>query len=210
MNELFALFLATSLANVLAPGLGTIMIVTVSLQCGWKKAFWACLGLSAGLAVLFVLAVSGLGVVVTSSPMLFAGLKVVGALYLLWLGVKTYFKDSRQNAGLLKHTKHNSGESNWAQFKKCAILSLTNPQPMVFALSVLPQFIDPASAYLPQVTLMIVAYVVLAFVCKMFYALLAGRARGFLAGPSGPKLINRSSGIFFILIAVWILWRTFS
>lgn len=209
MSELFALFLATSLANILAPGLGAVMIVTVSLQCGWKKALWGSLGLAVGIGLLFVMAVSGLGVVITSSPALFAGIKLIGAIYLVWLGIKTFRKDTSKNAGLIKHATHDDSESSWAQFRKCTIVSLTNPQPIVFALSVLPQFIDPHIAYVPQVSLMISVYCLIVFACMMGYALLAERARRFLSGPSGPQTINRTSGVFFIALAGWVLWRTF-
>ena len=209
MSELFALFLATSAANILAPGLGAVMAVSISLQHGWKKAVWGCVGLAFGIAVLFTIAVSGIGVIITSNPGLFAGIKLAGALYLVYLGVKTWRKDAGKTAGLLKHANHDDADTALSQFVKCTIVSITNPQPIVFGLSVLPQFIDPALAYVPQVSLMISVYALMVFSAMMLYAVLAERARRFLSGPSGPKRVNQATGVVFIAIALWVLWRTF-
>ena len=71
-EELFSLFLVTGTANILAPGLGSVLAVTLSLQYGWKKSMAGCAGLAAGIMLLFVIAVSGLGVVIAASPKLFA------------------------------------------------------------------------------------------------------------------------------------------
>ncbi len=62
MSSLFALFLVTSLANILTPGLG--------------------------IAFLFIAGMSGVGVIVASSPMLFAAIKLLGACFLIWLSLK--------------------------------------------------------------------------------------------------------------------------
>lgn len=81
----------------------------------------------------------------------------------------------------------NAGEG---LFSKCFILAVTNPQPMIFCVSLMPQFIDPEIAYIPQVTFMIAVYALMVFVCMIFYALIADRMRVFLARGSGPKLMK--------------------
>ena len=59
----------------------------------------------------------------------------------------------------------NAGEG---LFSKCFILAVTNPQPMIFCVSLMPQFIDPEIAYVPQVTFMIAVYALMVFVCMIF------------------------------------------
>ena len=93
-------------------------------------------------------------------------------------------------------------------FSKCFILSVTNPQPMIFCVSLMPQFIDPALPYVPQVAVMIALYALMVFVCMIFYALIADRMRIFLARGSGPKLMNKASAAIFMLLASWVLWNT--
>ncbi|MDO4936426.1 MAG: LysE family translocator [Sutterellaceae bacterium] len=208
MTELFALYLATSAANILAPGLGVVIVVTMSLQYGLRKAAWACLATALGIALLFMVAVSGIGVIITTSPTLFAAIKLAGAFFLFYLGIKKFVVKPKAGTGLVTADQPEN-ETDWGVFTKCVVIAVANPQPIVFALSVLPQFIDPNVAYIPQVSLMIVSYAVMVFVFLMGYATLAAKARTFLNGPRGVKLVHRASGTVFIAIALYVLYRTF-
>ena len=208
-EELFYLFLITGTANILAPGLGSVMTITLSLQHGWRKSIAGCAGLAVGIQILFILAVSGLGVIIAASPTLFALIKTLGACYLLYLGFKNFFKDASRTAGLLKHAEKQQPENAAAQFGKCVLVSITNPQPIVFGISVLPQFIDAALPYVPQVSIMIAVYGVMVFIVMLATAILASHARRFLSGPSGPKIVNCASGAVFVAIAAWVLAQTF-
>ena len=76
----------------------------------------------------------------------------------------------------------NAGEG---LFSKCFILAVTNPQPMIFCVSLMPQFIDPEIAYVPQVAFMIAVYALMVFACMIFYALIADRMRVFLTEEGG-------------------------
>ena len=83
MSSLFALFLVTSLANILTPGLGVVMIITLAAEYGWRRTMSGALGTALGIA-----GMSGVGVIVASSPMLFAAIKLLGACCLIWLSLK--------------------------------------------------------------------------------------------------------------------------
>lgn len=78
MSSLFALFLVTSLANILTPGLGVVMIITLAAEYGWRRTMSGALGTALGIAFLFIAGMSGVGVIVASSPMLFAAIKLLG------------------------------------------------------------------------------------------------------------------------------------
>ena len=143
MSEHFALFLLTSWVNILTPGLGVVMIVTLAVENGWRRTVGAALGLALGIGILFVLAVSGLGVIMAASPKLFAAVKTAGAGVLVYLGVKKLLASAPR-----AHAPGFGGEeSGRTLFVKAIVISLTNPQPMIFAVSLLPQFIDPAIPY---------------------------------------------------------------
>lgn len=88
MSSLFALFLVTSLANILTPGLGVVMIITLAAEYGWRRTMSGALGTALGIAFLFIAGMSGVGVIVASSPMLFAAIKLLGACFLIWLSMK--------------------------------------------------------------------------------------------------------------------------
>lgn len=206
MTEHFGLFLLTSIANILTPGLGVVMIVTLAVEQGWRRTVGAAAGLSLGIGVLFVAAVSGLGVVMAASPALFAAVKTAGAVFLAWLGWKKLTANApRAHAPGLA----DQSETQRSLFWKAVVISLTNPQPMIFAVSLLPQFIVPEAPYVPQVTLLVSVYIAMVFLAMLVYAGLAGRARAFLMRGSGPIIMTRVTGIVFLGLSAWVLATTY-
>ena len=177
MSHLFALFLVTSLANIVTPGLGVAIIVIMAAEYGWRRMFWGSLGVALGITALFTIALSGVGVVIAASPALFAAIKLAGAVFIFYMAWQTWRKPV-VDFGRLERSRTNPGGADCAQaeqakprtdfdrglFGKCFIISLTNPQPIVFGVSVLPQFIDPTKPYVEQAALMIAVYTVLVFV----------------------------------------------
>lgn len=207
MSSLFTLFLVTSIANIATPGLGAVMAVNLGLSHGWKKSIPGCLGLAMGIAFLFVIALSGLGAVLAANPATFEIIQLAGAAFLIYLGIRSIFKKS-SNANLIGRYGFTQ-EGAIAQFVKCAAISASNPQPIIFGLTVLPQFIDPNLSYLMQSVVMISIYALIVFVLMLLYAALAAHARVFLSGPKGPRIINCISGSVFLLLAIFILYRAF-
>lgn len=212
MSHLFALFLVTSIANIVTPGLGVAIIVLMAAEYGWRKMFWGSLGIAVGIAVLFTIALSGVGVVIAASPALFALIKLAGALYIFFMAWQTWRKPV-VNFGHLEDAHAAEGakpDLGRGLFWKCVVISLTNPQPIVFGVSVLPQFIDPAEPYVEQAALMIVVYSTIVFVAMELYAMAASRARVFLAKGRGPLIMKRVSAAVFVLIGLAVLYSTVS
>ena len=221
MSHLFALFLVTSLANIVTPGLGGAIIVIMAAEYGWRRMFWGSLGVALGITALFTIALSGVGVVIAASPALFAAIKLAGAVFIFYMAWQTWRKPV-VDFGRLERSRTNPGGADCAQaeqakprtdfdrglFGKCFIISLTNPQPIVFGVSVLPQFIDPTKPYVEQAALMIAVYTVLVFVVMEIYAMAASRARVFLLKGKGPLIMKRVSAGVFVLIGLAVLAST--
>ncbi len=221
MSHLFALFLVTSLANIVTPGLGVAIIVIMAAEYGWRRMFWGSLGVALGITALFTIALSGVGVVIAASPALFAAIKLAGAVFIFYMAWQTWRKPV-VDFGRLERSRTNPGGADCAQaeqakprtdfdrglFGKCFIISLTNPQPIVFGVSVLPQFIDPTKPYVEQAALMIAVYTVLVFVVMEIYAMAASRARVFLLKGKGPLIMKRVSAGVFGLIGLAVLAST--
>lgn len=221
MSHLFALFLVTSLANIVTPGLGVAIIVIMAAEYGWRRMFWGSLGVALGITALFTIALSGVGVVIAASPALFAAIKLAGAVFIFYMAWQTWRKPV-VDFGRLERSRTNPGGADCAQaeqakprtdfdrglFGKCFIISLTNPQPIVFGVSVLPQFIDPTKPYVEQAALMIAVYTVLVFIVMEIYAMAASRARVFLLKGKGPLIMKRVSAGVFVLIGLAVLAST--
>lgn len=204
MSPLFTLFLVTSFANIATPGIGAVMAVNLGLSLGWQKAIPGCLGIAIGIAFLFVIALSGTGAVLATHPAAFSVIQLIGAAFLVYLGVRSILKKP-SHASLIGRSDEQT-ESGFSQFIKCAAISAANPQPIIFGLTVLPSFIDPTLSYVAQSAVMIAIYALIVFV-MMAYAILAAHARVFLSGPRGPRVINCISGVVFLLLAAFLLYR---
>lgn len=201
MSPLFSLFLITSLANILTPGLGVVMILTLAARYGWRQTLGGCAGTALGIAFLFAVALSGVGLIVAGSPLLFAALKLAGACFMFWLGVHTWRRPVPSVSGSGENACVATDES---LFWKCFLLSVSNPQPMIFSVSIFPQFIDPKLPYVRQAVVMTAAYAFMVFAAMVVYAVLADRVRSFMAGGRGPQIINRVSGTIFVLMALFV------
>lgn len=164
-----------------------------------------CLGIAIGIAFLFVIALSGTGAVLATHPAAFSVIQLIGAAFLVYLGVRSILKKP-SHASLIGRSDEQT-ESGFSQFIKCAAISAANPQPIIFGLTVLPSFIDPTLSYVAQSAVMIAIYALIVFVMMMAYAILAAHARVFLSGPRGPRVINCISGVVFLLLAAFLLYR---
>jgi len=127
---------------ILVPGPNTFFVLKSSIAGGLKNGYVAASAVFIGDAILMFLAYAGVATLIKTTPVLFNIVRYLGALYLLWLGIKmlySTFVSKTQNAG--EHDVH-KGDI----FKRALILSLTNPKAILFYVSFFVQFIDVNSA----------------------------------------------------------------
>ena len=91
------------------------------------------------------------------------------------------------------------------QFAEAFMLQITNPQPLVFFISLLPQFIDQKLAYIPQVVIMTIVYSFLVFAVMTIYTFAVARARTFFKSPQASLILRRTSAVFFFIIAALVI-----
>ena len=130
-------FCAAILIFLALPGPGTLALLTSTAQGGLRAGAAATLGLIAGDQVLLWLAVAGMAAVLASHPLAFTAVKLGGALYLGWLGVKLLLSRPG-NVALMKMKPDNYAcQALW--------ITLLNPKAIVFYMAFFPLFIDPAT-----------------------------------------------------------------
>ncbi len=199
--SLFSMFIVISLANIFAPGAGVVYAITTGIQGGLKGNFWCRIGLAVGILVLMTASVSGLGVIVANSPTIFTVLRFIGIAYLIYLGIKAW----RAPATSLMADGAIPAHNGRRQFAEAFMLQITNPQPLVFFISLLPQFIDQKLAYIPQVVIMTVVYSFLVFAVMTIYTFAVARARTFFKSPQASLILRRTSAVFFFIIAALVI-----
>ena len=199
--SLFSMFIVISLANIFAPGAGVVYAITTGIQGGLRGNFWCRVGLAVGILVLMTASVSGLGVIVANSPTIFTVLRFIGIAYLIYLGIKAWSAPATSLIADGAIPAHNGRR----QFAEAFMLQITNPQPLVFFISLLPQFIDQKLAYIPQVVIMTIVYSFLVFAVMTIYTFAVARARTFFKSPQASLILRRTSAVFFFIIAALVI-----
>ncbi len=193
--RLYFLFLLMASATVLSPGPGVLMTLSNALRSGWRASLPGILGIATGAAIVAALSATSLGILLASSALAFTVIKIFGACYLIWLGIKLWrtpglaLQDSPQREPLRKPG---------ALFLQSLSLQFTNPKAIFFFLSVLPQFIDHDVPHVPQFVLLVLSYALLVVLIHSIYALCAQRARRWLKSERGGRTLNRVGGATFM------------
>ncbi|MFN5801687.1 MAG: LysE family translocator [Burkholderiales bacterium] len=191
--KLYPVFLLMAFVTVLIPGPGVVMTLTNSLRYGLRGTFGGILGIAVGAFVVAAISSTSVGVILATSTLAFTILKFFGAAYLFYLGVKFWRSPPFR---FVETPTHKATFSK--RFLEGLSLQLTNPKAVFFFLSVLPQFIDPAQNYVFQFSALVLTYSALVVLIHTIYALVANRAKYWLASERGGKAIRRVGGATFL------------
>lgn len=189
------LFISFSLILLLSPGPNTIYIVTKGITEGRKAAFKASLGTSTGDMFQVLVASLGLAVLLQASYLVFFFIKILGAGYLFYIGIRCLL--NRQKIfEEQSEVKTNSKDLFFTGFLTAAL----NPKTTLFFLSFLPQFIDNKSIYAQQQMLLLGAvFVVMGFLVLNVYALASAKIRSWIARNERIQIyFNWVTGLIFI------------
>jgi threonine/homoserine/homoserine lactone efflux protein len=193
----WAVFIVASLVLILTPGQDMVLVVTRSVSRGARAGVATAAGVSTGLVAHTLLATLGLGAVLRASEPLFVALKLVGAAYLLYLGVSMLRARNVDFAA-----GDTAPRSPRRLFADGAISNVSNPKIAIFYLAFLPQFVA-ADAARPAATVFVLglAFAALTFVVKGPMALSAGLLSGWLRSrPQVQRWMHRCSGVVLIAL----------
>lgn len=189
------MFFVVETALCLTPGPAVLLVLSQALTRGSSKAVWSIGGIIAANTLYFVLSATGIGAILLASYKLFFAIKWVGAAYLVWLGVSAFFGKSKVlSVGRDERAPVSSGR----MFLNGFILQMANPKALVFFTALLPQFINPKAAVIPQVAILALTSVVVEFFVQLFYALLAGRVTHLATQPRFAAITNRIAGSLLV------------
>ncbi|WP_150692707.1 LysE family translocator [Pseudomonas fluorescens] len=141
MNELFVMIAITMLA-VISPGPDFAMVTRYSYAFGRQSGLMAALGIACGVQVHVFYTVFGVAVIITQSPLLFMAMKLLGAGYLVYLGIK-----SITNTAVLTFAEASgSAPTSWAVFRSGFLTNALNPKTMLFVVAAYSQFVQAGSS----------------------------------------------------------------
>ena len=196
---LLAGFVAASLIVLIVPGPGVLYVVTRSATHGFRAGIASTLGLSAGAFVHVVFAALGLSALLVASSTAFGIVKIAGAAYLIYLGVRAIFFERDTPLGQMPAPLPLS-----RLFTDGVVISMFNPKLAVFFLAYLPQFVDPARGNVTaQILTLGLIYCTLSILSDGTYALLAGRIRARLTGSERARAwTRRLSGSVYVGLGI--------
>ncbi|WP_299782420.1 LysE family translocator [uncultured Roseobacter sp.] len=195
--DLWLTFVAASTALLLIPGPTVLLVLSYALSKGRSVAVASAAGVAMGDLIAMSASLAGLGALVLASATLFTLLKWIGAVYLVWLGIKLI--RSAPSAGLAPGTLEINAKG---VFSHTAAVTALNPKSIAFFIAFVPQFLRPEAPLLPQFALLITTFVTLAAVNALAYALLADRLRRVIGRPSVLTWITRAGGTTLIGMGV--------
>jgi threonine/homoserine/homoserine lactone efflux protein len=177
MTRLLIAFVPVAVLLSLAPGPATALVVRNAARGGRRHAFFTTIGSSLGVLAWGAFAAVGIAAVVAASAELFTVMKLIGAAFLVYLGVQSLRGKGSPPAA---RTERPRGSA----FREGLVTAIANPKLAAFFVALFPQFVPHGAPVLPSALLMAATIVVIDFGWYSALAYLVARARrAFVEGP---------------------------
>lgn len=200
--EMVLAFSIVALLAILSPGPAILLAIRNGIASGVGAVVWSSLGNIAGIFCLSAAAMLGLGLLLKSSAVLFGIVKVLGALYLFYVGLRHVLGRAKIE---ISPDVNSGASSSYHLCREGFFMATINPKPILFFTALFPQFINAETSLLPQFFVLTGIFMLLSFVTLISYAVLAARARAALLQPRIAKWINRLVGSVFISFGAALL-----
>jgi threonine/homoserine/homoserine lactone efflux protein len=199
------LFTAAALAMNISPGPSNLYVMSRSLAQGTSAGLIAAAGLATGSLFHVTVTSLGLAVILKYSPVAFLVMKLAGAGYLIFLGLKMLLAKSAK----LSPDAFMPKKPLARIFRQSAVVEILNPKTALFFLAFLPQFADPKAGPLaPQLLLLGIIVTLTAIPCDAVVAVLSGKAAALLRRkPIFQRLQNWISGSVLVALGATIALR---
>ena len=197
--EAYIAFCLAAIAIVIVPGPTVTVVIANSLKYGQRAGFLNVAGTQAGLVVWMAVAIAGLASAITVMGVWFDVIRITGAVYLVWLGIKLL----RSKGELLAAA---ASKPKGGFFLQGFVVILSNPKVLLVFGALIPQFISPNGDYLNQLILLGLSFMIIATVFDSLYALAAGNAGSWLS-KSRIRCVEVSSGLCLIGGGIWLALR---
>lgn len=195
-------FVGTSLLIELTPGPNMVFLAVVAASHGRRLAFATVLGVALGLSIVGLGAALGLAAAINASPLLFQTLRFAGVAYLLWLAWEGWREADLPVPKVLPPQSHR------IYFRRGLVTNLLNPKAAVFYVAVLPGFVDPGAAVMPQTMILSLTFVAVATAIHGGIVVLAGAAQVLLQDEALSRTLRRSLALALVGVALWFALKT--
>ncbi|QHF30918.1 LysE family transporter [Pseudomonas sp. R32] len=192
--ETWLAFFAACWVISLSPGAGAIASMSCGLQYGFWRGYWNALGLQLGLMLQIAIIAAGVGAILAASATAFQVIKWFGVAYLVYLAVKQW---RALPADITDDSAVRPIGKPLSLVFRGFLVNVSNPKALIFMLAVLPQFINPHAALLPQYLIITLTMVTVDLMVMAGYTGLAAKVLRLLRTPKQQRRMNRTfAGLF--------------
>ncbi len=220
------IFVAMTFVVSATPGPNMLLIMSVSARHGLRVSIIAMLGCMTALLAMMSLSAAGMGAVLQSSPQVFEALRLGGAAYLAYLGIKVWrtpvpasiavaaaplgesaptmlpsvASDTARNthSSALGSPAAMAQTKPWAIYRQAFLVAASNPKAILFAAAFFPQFIHPESPQMAQFALLLATFAVIEVTWYFVYAVSGRRLAIYLERAAVMRIFNRVTGGVFV------------
>jgi len=189
-------FAGISLLLAVTPGPDMAVVTKNALAHGRRGVILTTTGIALALSIWVTATAVGLSAVLRSSSDLLFVLKIVGAAYLAYLGIRTLVESRRRPLDLLASTP--PAAPAHVIFRQGFLSALSNPKLGVFFVTFLPQFVTPGQALLPRLLLLGLIFAVIGWTWMNVYGLFVTRIRDVITAPRVRQWMERVTGVVLL------------
>lgn len=190
--------------TIITPGPAVLLSIRNGIAFGLRSVLWSGLGNICGVFCLSAAAMCGLGAVMKSSTVVFSVVQLMGAGYLLYLGIRS-LRSGAASLPVLAETRPGDTPANRRLFVEAFLTAVSNPKALLFFTALFPQFVKPGQPLVSQFFWLTGIFMTIAYATHLVYAAAASRTRTFLRRPVFSLWLNRAVGVTFIMFAVGLL-----
>ncbi|GAB7258756.1 LysE family translocator [Dickeya ananatis] len=194
--HLWLVYLGVITVLIAVPGPSALLSMTHGLRYGQRRALATILGGATGSLLLMTASALGLGAVLAASATAFLVLKVVGALYLIWLGISAW--RTQENTLTPSSEVEESAPGALGLYRRGFMVGVSNPKDILFFAALFPNFVDTGAPQAMQFALLALTWAVLDCSIMFTYACMGSRVSTLFAHPRRLRLFNRATGTLFI------------
>ncbi|MEI4803624.1 LysE family translocator [Bacillus sp. NPDC077411] len=201
-------FIVTSILLILSPGIDTALVTKNTITFSTKGGLLTALGIASGILVHTIATGLGLSLLLMQSAKLFVIIKVIGAIYLIFLGISSFKNSNQDHVRGGKSTVASSYDVFSRLYRQGILTNVLNPKVALFFLTFLPQFTNTTQSFFPQVLLLGLIYSGLTLGWFICYISIMKLFRTWILKPAVQRIMERITGVVLICLGLKLAMGT--
>lgn len=191
-------FIGVVIIMAITPGPDMALVTRAVLKSGKLVGWLAALGVFSGLLLWGVASALGVAAILNTSATLYTILRLIGAAYLVWLGVQAFISRPAHRAAATQAVATNK----FSAYRQGLLNNLLNPKAGIFFTTLLPQFIGPGQTTFLTPILFGAIFALIVMIWLTIYVVIISRAGSFIRRPSVQRIMERITGIVLIALGI--------